>query len=341
MSGGNSDIFVPGSSVADTSTSTNLNPITTTANAPGASGPTPYAQRILSYEFAFGTGDYGDSGATHLNLGAPTQAGKPGLRSTFTCSKAQLPNVGYANIRIFGMTLSQINDLTKAGYYWATHKNLVAVQAGDAQAGLTTIFNGQIYQAYPDFNTQPDVSFVILANDFSPNGAIHMKPVTPVSFPGAVPIATALTQVLQTVPGITLENNGVNTVLSRPYLWGTAWQQINQIVKAADCFSTLDSTNGVLAIWPKSGYRTGSPLTLSPGTGMIGYPEFQAQYMTVRSLFNPAVKGTGFPITVQSQLTAANGVWILDNLDYNLSTETPGGPWEMALHLHPKSLPDD
>ncbi len=312
-----------------------------TQSSPNVSGPTPYAQRILKYEFAFGTGDYGDSGATHLVVGAPTQAGKPGLRSTFTCSKANRPNVGYANIRIFGLTLSQINDLTKAGYYWATHKNLVAVQAGDAQAGLTTIFNGQIYQAYPDFSNQPDVSFVILASDRSPNGAIHMKPVTPVSFPNAVPVATAITQVLQAVPGITLENNGVNTVISRPYLWGTAWQQLEQIVKAADCFATLDSTNNVYAIWPKSGARAGNSVMLSPGTGMIGYPEFQAQYMKVRTLFNPTIKGTGFPITVQSQLSAANGTWLIDNLDYNLSTEAAGGPWEMTLSLHPQSLPDE
>jgi hypothetical protein len=48
-------------------------------------------------------------------------------------------------------------------------------------------------------------------------------------------------------------------------------------------------------------------------------------------MFNPSLKGPGQPIRVESQLQAANGNWCISTIDYDLASETPGGPWEMAV----------
>ncbi len=304
---------------------------------PSISGPTGYAQRILKYTFELGKGQFGDSGFNQLSVGAPPADGKPGLRSSVQIKLAQMPATGQATIRIDGLTLDHINQLTKTGWYNYTYQNKIAIQAGDVKAGLTTIFNGQIIEAYPEFSNQPDVGFVIVAIDYGPNGAIKMQSVEPVNFTGSVPIETALTKVLQPT-GLTVENNGVNTVISRPYLWGTPWMQAEQLIKAADCFGVLDSSRNILAIYPKTSFRAGEAITISPATGMIGYPEYEFAFIRLRTLFNPAVKGVGTLLNVQSQLESAQGMWGINTISYNLAVETPSGPWEMLIAASPKNF---
>jgi hypothetical protein len=290
----------------------------------------PYAKRILSFVFQLGEGSFGQSGFNKLVVS--------GLRAVVAISQAQTPTPSNAIIRIFGLTADQINTLTRAGYAFQSRANYVAVQAGDATSGLTTVYNGTIIEAYPDFKSQPSVSFVIITNAAS---VIQLQPVSPVTFPGSVAASTALTQILKPV-GITVENNGVNAMLASPYFQGTAWQQAIACCKAAGVFSHFDAVSRVWAIWPKSGMRAGESVTIAPqsqGGGMIDYPEFMQNRIKIRNIFDPTIKGPGLPITVNSSLKSANNKWVLDQIDYDLSCEMPGGPWEMALIAHPAGTP--
>ena len=197
--------------------------------------PAPYAQRIIVLTFQIGT------------TGAQTQI--KGLRCFVQVAQAITPTSGQAMIRVLGLTLDQINQLTKAGLYFQTNNNnYVTVQAGDVVSGLTTIHQGVIYEAYPDFQ-QPESAFVIMT---APANVLQLKPVPPVSFNGPTPVATALTKILQG-SGFSLENNGVNAVLSNPYFPGTVWQQALSAIKAADAFAYLDPVKKVLAVWPTGG----------------------------------------------------------------------------------------
>lgn len=307
-----------------------LDDVNVTAPAPTSSLPTPYARRILQFTFQLGEGSFGDTGSDKLTVS--------GLRATVQIGQAHLAVTGRAVIRIFGLTLNQINTLTKAGLYFKYRKDLVAIQAGDEKAGLTEIFNGRIYEAYPDFADQPNGGFVVIATDDGPNGAIKVAPVPPVSFPGAVSVVTALEQIVKP-QGLNVENNKVNVILASPYFQGTVWQQMLSAIRAANISGVLDSVNSVLAIWPKSGARSGSALLIAPETGMIGYPEFMQNRIRARTLWAPGLKGPGVLVQVKSQFTAATGSWRVDNIDYNLSSELPGGPWEMAITATPTSLP--
>jgi hypothetical protein len=54
-------------------------------------------------------------------------------------------------------------------------------------------------------------------------------------------------------------------------------------------------------------------------------------------LFSPTLQGLGpgIQIQIKSQLTAANGKFTAYQVDYVLSTEAPGGPWEMVITAEP------
>ena len=248
-----------------------------------------------------------------------------------------------ANIRIWGMTLSDMNAASRAGLVFNSgQKNTVTLQAGDAISGITTIavYAGYIIQAYPDLKSQPDTSFFIQA---APAYISQLKPVPVTSFPGQVPAATAF-GALAKAAGLTLQNNGVAAVLQSPYFHGTAWSQILSAVRAVDCFGVIDGVNNVLAVWPKNGSRGGGPIQVNANTGMVGYPSFQKLQLRVTTLFNPQLT-PGKQIQVYAAasdaagklvpLTAANGLFTITGVQHDLSAQIPKGPWFSSILATP------
>lgn len=285
----------------------------------------PYAIRRIVLTLQIGKG----------NTAIQLASGNPGLRIHAHVEFANMPTTGNAQIRIFGLTLDHMNQLSVAGLVFESRQgqNFVAIQAGDDVSGLATIFRGQIIEAYPDFARQPDVSFFIFA---TPSNEIQLKPIEPSTFQAGTSAGTALEQIVKKV-GLTLENSGVNVVLSSPYFPGTAWQQILSLIRAANCFAYVDGVNKKLAVWPKDGSRSGGKITISPENGMIGYPQFQALNLVVRTLFNTEVSPAdpGKNITVKSQLTAANGDFTVIGVTHELMSEMPDGPWETTIVATP------
>ena len=87
---------------------------------------------------------------------------------------------------------------------------------------------------------------------------------------------------------------------------------------------TID--NGLLAIWPTGQSRAGSPIMVSPETGMVGYPSFNQQSVIVRTIFNSNF-ALGKQITVQSQLQPACGTWNISNVAHDIESMVPNGQW--------------
>jgi hypothetical protein len=301
-------------------------PATTPATTPQFN---PYAQRQiqLTFQLNAANGSFSGGGNT-LTL--------TGLRTFVQIQKATLPTTGQLYLRVQGMTLDHVNKLTKAGTTFQQSNNTVSVAAGDVGGQLTTVFTGDIIYAYPDFSTQPDVAFIVQSTS---TAIVQLKPSTPVTFTGSTTAQQALTQILQPT-GIKLQNNGVNATLASPYFPGTAWQQVMRCVRAANCDAAHDDLKNALVIAPKTGgTSSGATVVISPQTGMIGYPEFQQTQIRVRTLFAPnTLVGPLQQIQVQSQLTSANGKWNAYEVTYNLSSEAPGGPWEMIISGAPVTL---
>ena len=319
--------------MSDSASVTDPNPlpdVNVTAQAPTQKSTEPYAVRRLNFTFQL------EAGHVFKGTGSDTMT-LTGLRATAHVENANLPTTGTGVFRIWGINLNDMNSLSAAGRVWQMNsKNKILVQAGDDVSGMSTVFSGNIVEAWPDFSRQPDTNFFVSA---SPAFLPQLKPVPPNSFTGGTSVATALQQIIKPV-GLTLENNGVNTILASPYFAGSTWDQVNAAVRAANCFGFIDGVNNKLAIWPKTGSRSGSPGVISPENGMIGYPSFQANQVVVRTLFDPNISvngATGKQITIKSQLTAANGKFTVSAATHDLASQMENGPWETTIVCTPFS----
>lgn len=287
----------------------------------------PYAVRQINLTFQLGTGNFGTS--------TPTTFTFRGLRVICHVEGVVFPQMGSTlTMKVYGLSLDHMNALSYAGLLFDTRQNAVLVEAGDATLGLSTVFNGQVVEAYPSLDTANDAHFYVYAQ----LGAIaRLKPVAPSSYPGSVPAATAM-QSMAKLAGFNFQNNGVTAVLQSPYFPGTAWQQIQSAVRAANCFAFVDGPTNTLIIWPKtSATPPAATVLISPQTGMIGYPKFQKRTIIVRTLFNPQIAfRPSLTVMIQSQLTAANNAKLtINKVDHDLASQMPDGPWETTVEGSP------
>ena len=285
--------------------------------------PPQLLPKQLSFRF-----DYGSQ--------APSGSGPPfastlvisGLRAS---AKIVMPGngaFGEAHVRIFGMSLDHMNALSTLGVrVQIVGKNVVTVAAGDA-TGMTQVFQGTVPSAWFEGQSAPNVPFNVLGKA----GLIqNLIPVPAASFPQTVDVAAYLAQLAGQM-GATFENHGVTATLSPSYFPGTAWEQLRRVCEAAYVDFTLD--NGVLAAWPRdSGNRGDTGLTLTPGNGQVGYPEYTANGIMLRALYNPAIKFGGLVTVAGSILKQAYAKWQVSSLTHDLSASDPGGPWFTEVQL--------
>lgn len=273
-----------------------------------------FTRKRIDLTISLGTGQFGDSGANTVTL--------TGLR---TQVEAQAPGgeaQGQATVRVYGLPASMLNQLTTLGFAPSATRffNQCLIAAGDDGDALALIHAGTINQAWADYNEVPNACLEIQ----SVGGlAENLKPVAARSYIGSTDVATIMQDIAGTM-GVGFENNGVDVKLSNPYLPGTALAQMRSCARAADIYAQLD--RGVLAIWPKDGYRSGDIPLVSPETGMVGFPTFSSQGVMVRTLFNPALK-LGGRLQVASSLPPACGIWTAAQVHHRLESETPNGAW--------------
>jgi hypothetical protein len=286
-----------------------------------------YVVREIDLEFRLGQGGFDSTNFDTLTLrGLRVQAQiSTVINSTINIGGSR------AILRIYGMTLSQMNQLSVAGTVWALRqsRNSVRVDAGDAGAAKSTVFNGFIIEAFPDFTEAPNSAFVISAWATSD---LQLKPVPPVSFDGPASAATVFGQIAQN-SNLAYEGNGVDAMLNCPYLPGAASAQAAAAAKAAACFSFLDTDGRTLVTVKRDGARrTTSIPVISPSTGMIGYPSYEGYQVILRTLFDPSIRYFGlFRVDTGGLLPPAEGVWRCIDLNYVLSAQQPDGPWECLL----------
>lgn len=298
-----------------------------------------FAQHLLSATFVLANGTFAESGTDTLTLA--------GLKMSARVYKAQALSGCRLDLDIFGMTFSQMNDLSTLGMQIRfLSGNQITLKAGDAVNGANSVvFNGIILDAYANFDDMPNVVFSIRANSI---GGATIFPAQPTSYPGpTVSVATAF-NALATAGGFSFENNGVTAMISGPlYLYGSLADQMNALAEKANISWAIDDTT--VAIWPKDGSRTTNQTPLiNQSSGLIGWPGYTTSGILLKTLFNPAIKFQG-SIQVQSTLFTqaqaalgnkppeaanffpANGIWAVSELDHYLDTKTIGGDWKSII----------
>ena len=280
-----------------------------------------FTQKLLTAQISIQNGQFQGGGNT-LNVS--------GLRMSVSITTASADGQTFLeDCTIYGLRLSDMNKLTLVGAQFATSgarpKNTIVIQAGDAESGMTTVFEGTIITAWIEASGEPQVCFRLTGN----YQHVGLKKPVPVTTQAGVVDGASLAQQLAGQMGFTFENGGVSVKLSNPYLHGTAISQMRQLADALGCQWMIDRKT--LAIWPAGGSRPGSPTLVSKDTGMVGYPTFQQAALVVKTLFNPAIKPGG-QIQVKSQIEAACGIWTVNKIRYELDTLTPRGRWFQEIY---------
>jgi hypothetical protein len=275
---------------------------------------TPFAERAIDLTFQLGSGTFTNTQSNILKV--------TGLRVQATIQiPGAVPLQGSAQVSVWGLPLQVMNDLSSLGsMLYTSRDNQIIIEAGDVGGQMSAVFTGSIFQAYADFEAGPDAPFEIVA---SPGYHAQIQGATPTSYAGAVNVTTILSALCEKV-GLTFQSNGVNVILSNPYLPGTLIDQIEGCIEAANLQGSIQ--NGVLSVWSNTATTPSSGLVLSAETGMVGYPQYLPSGLCVRSLFNPALRN-GETFKVQSLLTPANGTWQSFVMTHDLASQTPGGQW--------------
>jgi hypothetical protein len=280
---------------------------------------TVIAEHFIEIQLAYGTGADG--------MGEGKAVSLTGHRCSVSVTVAGGAGLGDAQVRIFGLSLSLMNELSTMGKLPnAFRRNTVTILAGDDPTALTKIFQGTIVAAWADFMAAPDVAFNITGSA----GLLQaLVPVAVSTYPGSADAAVILAS-LAAQMNLTFEGDGVSVILSKPYYAGSALAQAKACAEAAKLDIVVD--NGVLAVWPKGGARSGTIPIVSPTTGMVGYPTYTSTGIVVTSLFSPIVR-FGEKVAVESSLTPACGVWKVVTLVHDIEANMPGGKWFSQFQL--------
>lgn len=280
-----------------------------------ASGPTStFVQRQLTFKFTRASGNFTGASGNELTV--------QNLRASAKISNAGGSAMGQLDAEVYGLTASVMADLSTLGVTKnLVDKNQVVVLAGNAGGQPTQVFQGTIWNAWIDFTNAPNVPFRLTAFSL---GFDSVVPSTPSNYSGSTSVATIM-QSLASKMGLAFENNGVSIQLDRPSYSGTYKEQAQRIVEDTG-IGWNAGENGVLAIWPPNGNRGSSGITISPSTGMVGYPTYTENGIEVKALFNPQLK-FGQTVQVQSSLFQATKSLYVYGLDHTLESLLPNGDW--------------
>ena len=308
-----------------------------------------FVQRAIDITISLGSGVFGQTGANTVKLS--------GLRALVSVQKGGFPSMDQASVRIYGVQPSVMNAVSTLGVpLTMARRNSMLIEAGDAVNGMAVVYNGHILSAWQDFSEAPETALSLVGNGGYEQA---LTPSQPISVQGTADVATLMQSIAGRM-GWAFENAGVTVKLSNPYLSGTALKQAHDLARAADIELYCDTgTNPVtLAIWPKTGTRSGQVPLISAASGMVGYPSYQSNGMSLRTLFNPNVR-LGGQIQVQSSIGGApttitgsnqvpdgtqsggpNGTWyVIGPLTHDLSAQVPGGPWFTDINAARVNVP--
>lgn len=282
---------------------------------------TSFTRKRIDVTITLGEGEFGETVGDTVTL--------TGHRILAEVLKPGGDSMGELHLRIYGLKQEMMNRLSVIGQIGQVKaKNKILLAAGDDAVGMTTVFQGTLWEAVADYSGMPDVSFNIVA---LAGMDLALKPVDAISFKGATDVATIMRGLADDM-GLAFENNGVSVVLSNPYFPGTGLAQVRKCAAAANINHTIDLQK--LVIWPKDGFRAGAIPIISPDTGMIGYPRMSSKGIDLQSVFNTDIL-LGGQVEVRSSVEVANGIFNVFDFSHSLSCEMPGGPWFTSIRCYP------
>jgi len=246
-------------------------------------------------------------------------------------------------VMIYGLDKSVMDKLTV--YQWNLNKYTNAKIELYANDNLVCI--GTFQDAYADYNSMPNVPFIITAS----YGVLdNLKNVTGISFGKAIKvtdIAQSICNLMDDKPTVinglaTIDNKGnpipIPTVTDAVFS-GSPIAMLWKLKTSANMDVTLDASNNEVLLTYKGdcayfAVHKEIPLVTSE-TGLIGSPLRKSQILwTIKVLYSPVYKPHGL-IRIQSKLVPNGGDFYatIQNMVISLDSQTPNGQWFIEMDV--------
>ncbi|EBB3294363.1 hypothetical protein CJS12_21155 [Salmonella enterica] len=270
-----------------------------------------YVQRDITVEFTLSDGRTFDNGKGNIL----TVSGAK-------CFATVTVHGGTAGTQItlyiWGLSPAHMADLSYRGVWRPAQSTANEMRV---RAGGRLIFEGDITDAYADYNQAPDIP-LILTGQVSFN--LRNQTAADFSAKGDVPVADII-RALASSAGLKFENQGVSRNLSNPHFSGNLVQQMLDAASAADINIDLGDAEKV-TIWPKDKALDIPAVHISPDHGLIGYPVYTMTGLSATTTFCPDLF-IGRRVHLESSLPNVTGDYQLTGVIHTITSRTVGGPW--------------
>ena len=241
----------------------------------------------------------------------------------FACSvavnKSGCPAFPKASAVIKGLSLDTMGRMTHLAFKTrGLKRNKIRIEAGVQGKTLSNIFQGEISNAWADFNAAPSPEFKLdaVTGLFS-----AMTPQSPISVKGTQSVADIIESISSEI-GYVFENNEITASIKDCVINGDPVTKMRRIAEAVGANLLFDDDRVVLM--PRDGSRKneGEIPLINADNGMIGYPTFSNQGMSVSCFFRPELR-IGTSVRVESIVPKASGTWKIVSLKHDLSANDP------------------
>ena len=279
--------------------------------------PDSFQKRQLRVEVTLGEGTFDGQHNTRVI---------EGLETSVNIEKPGLPDKGKASISIANMAYDDMAQLTMLAFRPLTlQKNSIRIFAGAEGGELSLAFSGEIISSWADFSGFPTVHMRMEAQT---GGYAALMAQGPLAAQGEV-AAEKLLQQFANEMGYTFINEGVTASVRNAVLSGSPLEKAQAVARQIGAQLIVDDNR--LILMPYDGVRTGTAVLLTPETGMLGYPSFSNEGISLSCLYNPCLELGGL-VRVESVVPGATGTWKINKLSHNLlANASSSGPWTSAV----------
>ncbi|EDQ4202295.1 hypothetical protein A6557_004331 [Salmonella enterica subsp. enterica serovar Glostrup] len=270
-----------------------------------------YVQRDITVEFTLSDGRTFDKGKGNILT-------IPGAKCFATVTVYGGTAGTQITLYVWGLSPAHMADLSYRGV-WRPAQSTANKMRVKADGRL--IFEGDITDAYADYNQAPDIP-LILTGQVSFN--LRNQTAADFSAKGDVPVADII-RALASSAGLKFENQGVSRSLSNPHFSGNLVQQMLDAASAADINIDLGDVEKV-TIWPKDKALDIPAVHISPDHGLIGYPVYTMTGLSATTIFCPDLF-IGRRVHLESSLPNVTGDYQLTGVIHTITSRTVGGPW--------------
>lgn len=240
-------------------------------------------------------------------------------------TKPGLPEKNKATVKINGLGLSDMEKITTLAFEpLKTQRNLLTIRAGDKGGSLGLAFQGEITSAYADFNTAPDITMNIEAQ----TGSFPALIPSPQEASRGEAQAASLLEKYAGEAGYSFKNEGVSGSIKNVVLNGSPMEKMRDVADQMGIELIVDDDT-VIAV-PNGGNRSGNAPLLSAQSGLIGYPTFTQDGISVKAFYDPSFTLGGL-VRVESIVPRATGTWKISKLTHSLEAYKTGGAWNTQI----------